>query len=72
MLRADNVVSWQTEAWERNVADFSNMIRAEETKAQVAGRPPLKIVALLPFPVRHIRSDIPLSGLQEDPNVEKQ
>lgn len=63
---------WQTESWQSNVADFSAMIRAEEAKAQAAGRPPLKIIALLPFPVRHIRSDIPSSGLQEDSNVEEQ
>lgn len=63
---------WQTEAWERNVADFSTMVRAEETKAHAAGWPALKIVALLPFPVRRIRSDVPASGLQEDPNVENQ
>jgi hypothetical protein len=63
---------WQTESWQSNVADFTAMIRAEEAKAQAAGRPPLKIIVLLPFPVRHIRSDIPASGLQEDPNVEEQ
>eukprot|EP01043_Picozoa_sp_COSAG02_P046010 COSAG02_NODE_4265_length_5572_cov_3.251416_8_plen_468_part_00 len=63
---------WQTESWQSNVGDFSAMIRAEEAKAQAAGRPPLKIIVLLPFPVRRIRSDIPSSGLQEDSNVEKQ
>jgi hypothetical protein len=63
---------WQTESWQSNVADFTEMVRAEEAKAQAAGRPPLKIAVLLPYPVRHIRSAVPASGLQEDPNVEKQ
>ena len=63
---------WQTERWEQNVADFKKMVGDAEKQAESSGRGPLKIAVLLPYPVRKIRSPVPASGVQEDPNVEPQ
>jgi|EP01047_Picozoa_sp_COSAG01_P018789 hypothetical protein len=59
---------WQTEEWKANAHDLDTAM--EVLQPSPTDLTPLKVLAILPWPVRRVKSRVPASGKQEDPEVE--